>query len=363
MRLQSISYKENETKHNPWELDDLQLQDVNLIVGNNAAGKSRTIRVIHNLTRIIGSKTALLNGEWKLLLKDKTHHLEYELCIQEGSVLKEKIIFQNQIMLDRNKNKAHIFSQTEKDMISIHPPNDRLVLHIRRDTKEYPFLEYMINWATTTSGFKFGDTIPGHIDIPGNPQFLETLNSIPTVIENIEKQSLQQAIKEFNTIGYDIEDARISPIPGKPISVKILQIKEKYLNNFINQYEVSNGMFRAFSLLVIIQHLIDKGKTETILVDDLCEGMDYSRGKNYAKLIFEKVHNSQIQFIATTNDQFLMNHVDIKKWNILYRNKMKVHAFNYVNSKEVFDEFRLLGLNNFDIFTSSELKKLCTKKQ
>ena len=43
---------------------------------------------------------------------------------------------------------------------------------------------------------------------------------------------------------------------------------------------------------------------------------------------------NKIQFITTTNDRFLMNAVDIEKWNILIRENEKVKALNYTNSKK-----------------------------
>ena len=117
-------------------------------------------------------------------------------------------------------------------------------------------------------------------------------------------------------------------------------------------------MFRAFSLLAMIQHVLDTVKGNiTILVDDLCEGLDYERSINFTKLLFNKLKEKNIQLIVTSNDSFLMNAVGIEYWNILIREKSTVKAFNYKNSKEIFDDFKFTGLNNFDLFSSDFLDK------
>ena len=65
-----------------------------------------------------------------------------------------------------------------------------------------------------------------------------------------------------------------------------------------------------------------------------------------------------MQFIATTNDEFLMNEIPFEYWNILKRSYGKVKAFNYQNSKTTFEEMTLTGFSNFNIFSSNLIDKL-----
>ena len=95
-----------------------------------------------------------------------------------------------------------------------------------------------------------------------------------------------------------------------------------------------------------------------MLVDDLGEGLDFSRSSKLASLVFKKVQNTDIQLIVTTNDRFLMNSVDLKCWNIFERRGKHVTSFNYKNSKKAFDEFLLLGMNSFDFFANELYKGL-----
>ena len=47
-----------------------------------------------------------------------------------------------------------------------------------------------------------------------------------------------------------------------------------------------------------------------------------------------------------------MNEVDLKYWHVVHRTGNKVEVLDYQNSKKRFDEFKFLGLSNFDFFSS-----------
>ena len=60
--------------------------------------------------------------------------------------------------------------------------------------------------------------------------------------------------------------------------------------------------------------------------------------------------------IMSTNDSFIMNAVDIQNWAVLVREGNKISLYNYENSKEIFEEFKFTGLNNFDFYASEFFK-------
>jgi predicted ATPase len=152
-------------------------------------------------------------------------------------------------------------------------------------------------------------------------------------------------------LGYDIEKI-YAKLAGKK---EALYIKEKNLTNDLIQSQLSQGMFRALSLIVFIYYLINKNTVRTIIVDDLCEGLDYDRATKLGQLLFEELENKKIQLIASSNDSFLMDVVNIKYWNILTRKNNTIKVYNYKNSQEKFDQFKYSGLSNFDLFSSDYL--------
>ena len=92
------------------------------------------------------------------------------------------------------------------------------------------------------------------------------------------------------------------------------------------------------------------------MIDDLCEGLDYERATKLGKLIFNKCKDTNIQLIATSNDSFLMDVVDIKFWNVLQREGKVVTAINIQTHEALFKKFKFTGLSNFDFFASDYIK-------
>lgn len=363
MKIVKLNYRElvEDLENNPWELKGLYLDECNLIVGKNSVGKSRTVRIIVALANIIALRAPITDGDWCVEFisddPDKPTKFVYELKIVHKKVITEKIHIDDDLKLDRNGS-TKIYSEKKKEYLEIEPPDDKLVLHIRRDKNEYKFFEYLIEWAMSVRGYEFSDVRPNDITIEKDITTLVRLNTVPQVIEKLDNISIKNIINEFNSIGYDIEEIKVNVMNATPINIRILEIKEKGLKHYIKQIHLSQGMFRALALLIIINYLLTSKETSTILIDDLCEGMDFERATNFTKIVYEKLRNANIQLIATSNDSFLMNVVDIKYWNILKRKNTVVTAYNHVNSKEIFDEFKSTSLNNFDFLTSNYYTKL-----
>nr|WP_305070031.1 ATP-binding protein [Flavobacterium covae] len=135
-----------------------------------------------------------------------------------------------------------------------------------------------------------------------------------------------------------------------------INIKEENVDKFIPHYKLSQGMFRALAVIVYVQYLISRKRPSTIIIDDLCEGLDYERATKLGKLIFDKCLSNDIQLIATSNDSFLMEVVDLKYWNVLVREGKKVKAINKESNSTLFEDFRFTGLSNFDFFSSNFIK-------
>ena len=88
-----------------------------------------------------------------------------------------------------------------------------------------------------------------------------------------------------------------------------------------------------------------------------CLGLDYSKSTGVGRLLFDICREHGMQLMATSNEEFMMNIVDIGEWNILVRKDQTVKSLNAANHPELFDEFRFSGLDNFDLFTSDVLNR------
>ena len=339
---------------NNWSVEKVCFdQGINLIVGQNATGKSRMINVIQDLADTIRNGKYMFSLSEKVELecvfkKDNGDILTYSFALHihtmDISVL-EQIVLNDQVLLKRDTSKTEIYSYSSKKNLEIDPPEDKLVLHVRRDKIEFPFLEDLVHWANKISIFPFGKLNTPYLNRPNiNPSWL---------IQKLNAASIQNVIDGLNKLGYVIENLEWEPLRDKPGNV--ILIKEKGFEKFITEYDLSQGMFRALGLLIYIENLIQNNSISTVIVDDIGEGLDYERATKLGKLLVEKLENSNIQFIATSNDEFLMNVIDTKYWNILERDGNTVKSFNYTNSKAIFDDFRMSGLSNFYLLSSNFL--------
>lgn len=366
MILTSIDFYENKDKDTYWEIRDVNFDMFNLIVGLNATGKTRLINVIWNLVRMLSRKTPnLLNGTWQLTYKNRKtdERYSYALDILNGIVHSEEIRINQQLVLERKRETGRIYSYTTENMVDFSPPAQELTLFVRRDVKEFPFLEEMLLWANNFRGYRFSMADPRQITVPTNVDaLLENLSTTPYLLLEALKEApdiIQTIIDDFSLIGYPIDMASVEQtrLPGMPGEVLVSFVKEQDLACKTRQMEMSQGMYRAFSLVVIIQYLLKLRQECTVVIDDLGEGLDFERSSKITMLLFEKIKNSDIQLIITSNDRFLMNAIDMKYLNLLERNGHVVEAHNYANSKGKFDEFRLSGLNTFDFFRGKMYKE------
>ncbi len=357
MKLIEFSYDDG-----TWKLENLRLKDVNLLVGRNAVGKSRTLRAINSFYRLIGIGTWTSGKHWQAkFVNDKGFTIEYSIEIDNDlNVIKNELItVNNEVFLSRKFNKkeeisiAEIKSEVTGDKEEIYPSNDTLVLHTTRNTKHYSFLGNLINWAENSFGFTFGH---GNFYTFSQNGFhlpeLITIENSPVYFKKLEEQDRQIILSELNQLGYNFSKIHFEERP-----VPTIYLLEEGVNEELSHFHLSQGLTRSLSILIYLQFLISKEKPATILIDDLCEGLDYERAIKLGKLIFEKCKDSNIQLIATTNDNFIMDVVDIKHWNLLTREGSTVSAMNYDTHRQLFDDFRLTGLSNFDFFSSDYLQQ------
>ena len=176
MYIYRLNYKEypNNNTNNPWSIDDLSFQNFNLIVGQNTTGKTRTVNLLKNLAAIIkAQQVSLSEAEWEVEFKknisDKSVYVKYSLEIHNKEVINEELLIDNQLRLQRSKYKAKLYSENSKDFIEIAPPNNKLVLHVRRDKKEFSYFELLVNWAETLNSFTFA-TRSWEISVPQDEQ-------------------------------------------------------------------------------------------------------------------------------------------------------------------------------------------------
>lgn len=374
MFLKKFSYIEFEKdEYKKWVLNPFSLNNINLFVGDNASGKSRTLKYIYQLSRILlSNRFALNSGKYNVEFYDPIESKTYtfKISFKDGSIENEELFVDDRLLLSRKLDgSGSIYNDViDKNIEFKLPPNE--LISTRRDELQYPFLEKLFNWASNVRHFRFSKEeeknrlylIDSNRTLSSGFNHNNIANQSIEVFRNgkalFKEKFVKNIIDDFNSIGYNINDINVgvlhgimidSPIANKLVGLRVFEIDR---NTITDQSEMSDGMFRALSLIIHYNYYQLTNKPLTVLVDDIGEGLDYNRSTNLIKLLIEKSVESNIQIIMSSNDKFVLNNTDLKYWQIVNRKANNVSIYNYNNCKEKFDEFRFLGLNNFDFYIS-----------
>jgi AAA15 family ATPase/GTPase len=374
MYLRKLTFRENEGKAIEWLIDDVHLGKINLIVGENSSGKTRTLNAVSEMVEMLkGSRNIpKIHGRYKTAFMSGEDEIQLEFEYNEGMILNEQLVWKGKKVLERHKDgSGWIIYMGGKKELSLDfgiAPN-QLACYAKRDKLQHPFLEKIHDWATNMRRFDFSGNL-GKSNYALKKVFEEdeidysdtSASLVPVFQRAIEDFNgfRDQLIADMKKIGYQLEDAGIIQYSEKHNPSQqdryAVYTTEKGLEKQVTQREMSQGMFRAFSVLVRLNTYVLKGKDGCVVIDDIGEGLDFSRAKLLVSLLVKKAESSGIQLIMSTNDSFIMNSVDIENWAVLQRNGNKISLYNYENSKEIFEEFKFTGLNNFDFYASEFFK-------
>jgi len=371
MKLEKLTYSEFETLPNEWSTSDCTFGQTNLIVGKNATGKTRMLNVIRGVMGLISDSNILEIGEGKysIEISNGERVFSYFLEHHNKTVYSEELKINGDVFLSRAEDGTGKIKAIEigRD-IPFKIETNRLAVVAKRDSIQHPYIDDLYQWAQGVTKLNFGSELGKNIlAIKASEESKEVISVRDTEkvvgLFNQGKSKLGEIfttaiIEDMKYIGYDIEkvgvdileNISIIPLPSG------LYVKESDLQMKTSQLEMSQGMFRALSVLIQFNYGILSNETSCLLIDDIGEGLDYSRSSSLVKLLIEKAKNSALQLIMTTNDRFIMNAVPLEYWIILLRDGGRVSSLNYRNSKEMFDKFEVTGLNNFDLFSSGYYK-------
>jgi len=370
MYLKKFSFRENAGQNIEWLIDQVSLGEINLVVGKNSSGKTRTLNALSDLVNMLMGKGTNATGpvSYELLFKNGASLMKYELAYDLETIHLERLFVGDEMVLERGSGGNGIvkYDATPGSMfLEFQLPHDQLACYAKRDRLQHPFIEIIHAWAIGLRRFNFsGDLGKTRYALKSSFESKEvdwsdtTTSLVPaiSVAEEEYKQFHELVLKDMRQIGYELEDFGVvhfsERFTGSSQDRYAVYTTEKGLEKQVTQRDMSQGMFRAFSVLIQVNYYILGGQKGFVIIDDIGEGLDFSRAKQLVQLLIAKAKASKIQLIMSTNDSFIMNAVDIENWAVIMREGHKISLYNYENSKEIFEEFKFTGLNNFDFYAS-----------
>jgi len=376
MILNSIKYSEFANTPRAWHLDEFIAGPINLVVGKNAAGKTRTISLIFGLANLVSGDInfVYVDGSYEAHFTNNTDLIDYYLQYENGVITAEKFILNGVALLDRHKGGiGSIYAKEIGEQIKFQAPDNQLACVSRRDDIQHPFFQPLYEWGKSTLLYNFGsplgkDAIMSSSVTENVDQYLnlkDTNNVIMIYKKGVAKYGpdyTASIITSMHDIGYEIEDIGTDINPnlryiGPPLAVNLprpvcLFAKEKDLGERIYQTDISQGMFRCLSLFIQVYYAQMSSTPHLLIIDDIGEGLDFERSTALITILIGIAKKSAVQLIMSSNDRFVMNSVPLMYWSIIQRIGGHCKVYNNKNSKKLFDKFEYTGLSNFDFFAT-----------
>nr|VFJ43449.1 MAG: AAA domain-containing protein, putative AbiEii toxin, Type IV TA system [Candidatus Kentron sp. FM]VFJ43888.1 MAG: AAA domain-containing protein, putative AbiEii toxin, Type IV TA system [Candidatus Kentron sp. FM]VFK05736.1 MAG: AAA domain-containing protein, putative AbiEii toxin, Type IV TA system [Candidatus Kentron sp. FM] len=366
MRLKSLEYTEFEGAPEEWILRGFTPGDANLLVGKNASGKSRVLNIIHNVAlAIAGKRPPGSNEHVSLVFNEDGLEIEYGLKTQNNKIIVERFTVGDETKLDRGaEGKGKIYAEEEGRDIAFQSPENQLAVVTRRDTLQHPFFDPLHRWADSLYYYAFGTSLgkvsfwmlsDENLKVADPKKPLEVVGVFHRGENDFGEDFVNTVLEDFRSVGYPVEEIGLHVIFTTPRTANKqheeavdIYVQETDLPTITDQNSMSQGMFRALSILIQLNYAILADTPSCILIDDIGEGLDFDRSRNLIDLLMRKVENSPVQLIMATNDRFVMNHVPLEAWSVVDRQGSRVTIRDYANSREIFDQFKFTGLSNFD---------------
>jgi len=374
MYLQSFSFRENAGQKIEWLIDHVSLGPINLMVGKNSSGKTRTLNAISDLVSLLKGRAISSAGtvSYELVFRNQENDMRYELEYDRETILSERLYMGEELLLERGEEGRGIIKYESTPgaiFLEFEIPHEQLACFAKRDRLQHPFMEIIHGWALSLRRFDFsGDLGKSRYALKSSFESKEidfsithhSLVPLITVTEEAYPEFRQELMADLKEIGYQVEDFGVIHFSERSGHVDqdryAVYLTESGLEKQVTQRDMSQGQFRAFSVLAQVNYYIRCGHKGMVVIDDIGEGLDFSRAKLLVQLLIRKAAAAQIQLIMSTNDQFIMNAVEIENWAVIVREGNRVSLYNYANSREIFEEFKFTGLNNFDFYASDFFK-------
>ncbi|HWB54277.1 MAG TPA: hypothetical protein VG722_08790, partial [Tepidisphaeraceae bacterium] len=265
MHLTHFGYVEHDGTPDRWRLEPFALKKVNLIVGRNATGKSRTLAVIRSLAQAVMGKLKVNEGEWDASFRDGNDELCYKVAIVNGIVTKESFKKNGKELLNREISGDGTVHAVDADTkLRFKVPENELAITAKRDLVQHPFLEPMHAWAESLRFYPFGTFLGRQLVVVpverGPKPDLTDPDQVVSLFrageKNFPRQFHTRVISYMKRIGYDLEEVQVSALPDVSVQGPFpnltaigVNVKERDLPCWTYQTKASQGMFRALSIV------------------------------------------------------------------------------------------------------------------
>ena len=353
LKIQSLKLSEKYPNGDiNFEYDEIRFQNINLIIGPNASGKTKFfellkfLRAIHSkqlnppsIDKIFMAKILFENEEKEIIT--------YDLKLDPKLGVSETITSQSKQYLEKDKNNGMLLLDEKTGQKKSLLTNKRSSITKQiEDYKEFfptiyeigSFFEYMLFLSTD----KFNPLATGLNNFPDSMVLNENMANLSSVLQNWKKnhpeiyKNLLLEYKKFFPIVETFSFEKM--LMSNSTSVDMLMMKEKNIKRKIPAINLSAGMLRILCLLIlpmtrkIFSNPHIQFKFSLIVIDEIDNGLDYSSIENIIDYL--ESESSFAQIIFSSHSPLICNFVDPEKWYVFNRRISKIKITRPVDIPE-----------------------------
>lgn len=343
MKLKKLFFKNNLTG---WNVEEVKFDNLTLLVGASGVGKTQILHALSSLARIAQGDSE--NGiEWELSFEQngigyiwagKFETVEsdvedvYNFKAQTYKILQESLLVGEEEMIRRDQDllmfggKPTVKLDACKSAIELLKAEEEMA-------PVYRGFKHLYQLTTDRLGISLSPYLKKNEDVadlgmiknqellnPFDKLFLLKRNKLP------EFNVIKEQFMEIFPLVEEIDFAVGSFFNDKPFP--ILKLKEKNVDAWILQPNISSGMRRTLAQIITLV-LADDG--DIVLIDEFENGLGVNCINQLAELILDP--NSDIQVIMTSHHPYIINAIPFNKWKVVTReaSNVSVHTAAELN--------------------------------
>lgn len=338
----------------------------NIIVGNNATGKSTILQAIDFLcnsvkedfeiilerrgwsvdnikSKLTSSKSNRIQFTSEYLLgpinQQKKYLWELILTVNKGKndifLHSEKVLVEDEELLSYTYGKGGYFkvddtSDVQSSLPSVMILSSSVMKTIRTSDKISKDLQSLIHFLEKSSSFELLSPSEMRLSSRGNRETIgmsgKNLPSFIKRMNNAQKVSFMEKLQEV--LGERVQEVN-AETKGKPGWTQI-NIKEKFGDVFmtVNSKEMSDGMLRLLAFIAISEI---QSTEAVMLLDEVENGINTDYAESLMKIMLRLYDEKQHQLVMTTHSTVFLDYVDAQDIIFLYRDSngytKAVHLF------------------------------------
>lgn len=332
--LESFLYNEKKDGKEVVNVSQIELDDFNLFIGNNAQGKSRLFRTLKYVKELLTSQRRMISTNFeadfnfRLGGKKICYHLEVS-PINEGNSYNEKISMDNLTILS-TKEKTLMDEDNDSFIENFFvPKNIPIISSINENRfktikliREY-FLRMVFIDSHKTNEFAIDKTAV-------------SLNSLGTNLASVlynwsknYRHLYNEAILDFKNCFKLVKDVKFTPefIPQLGVKTELLILSEDGIKKPIRQMEWSDGLLRSLSIICLPKTPFKFNEDEIqppslICIDEVENGLDFNTLEYITNYL--KDYSDYSQMILSSHSPLMGKFIHPSHWQIVKRKGTKI---------------------------------------